>query len=244
MERFFQWCSELTTAQAMTLLGFFALVMLLIPFGSIIYAFIQYVIFPKPLQIHSFRYHFVESLSDLENPDSKDASPDFIVKGSVLLISWEVTGAWRIDIEPIGRNLKGNAASIIFDPNCLQFTLKAHRFFSPAQVAVLNIPQSSCYRLENVRISDFSIASAPLVSPQNISFIKSISNTLAFTLTRLLNKKLIVKSKKIQPDVGSIGTLKEFTGTATQKKFYRMLHEQKVMRFYSFSTQKYPNTLN
>ena len=243
MERFFQWCSELTTAQAMTLLGLLALIMLLIPFGSIIYSFIHFVVFPKPLQIHSFRYHFVEQLSNPNNTGSKDISPDFIVKGSVLLISWQVTGAWRIDIEPIGRNLKGNAAYIVFDPNCLQFTLKAHRFFSPVKVAVLNIPQSSSYILENTRIASFPIASKPLVSPQNISFIKSISNALTFTLTRLLNHSLIVKSKKIQPDVGSIAAIKEFTGTTPQKSFYRRLDEQKIIQFYSFSTQKYPNTL-
>lgn len=244
MERFFQWCAELTTPQTITFLGLLALVMFLIPYGNTIYAFIQYVIFPKPLEIHSFRYHFVDHVSDPINSERELASPDFIVKGSVLLISWKVTGAWRVDIEPIGQNLKGNAAYITFNPNCLQFTLKAHRFFSPIQVAVLNIPQSSGYRLENAKIASFHVPSKPAHSPKNNSFSKSILDTLTLTISRILNQKLVTKQANIHPNVGSISSIKEFTGTAGQKNIYRKLDEQKVIRSYTFSTKKYPNTLN
>lgn len=50
----------------------------------------------------------------------------FILEGGVIILSWNVVGAYQIDIEPVGSNLKGNTAVITAKKSKRKFTLVAH----------------------------------------------------------------------------------------------------------------------
>jgi hypothetical protein len=50
----------------------------------------------------------------------------FILEGGAIILSWYVTGAYQIDIDPIGFNLKGNSAVITAQKDRNHFVLTAY----------------------------------------------------------------------------------------------------------------------
>lgn len=234
MESIFKWISQLSMKQGLGLLGLVALIMLSIPYGRIIFAFVRQIVYRKPLIIETFQYHFFSKDSGKEIVNITELHPDYLIDGSVLMLSWQVSGAWRVDVEPIGRDLRGNAASFIFTGDCLQFSLKAYGFFRPPEVCVLQIPLSSAYVLDKKQISTSKIASEPLPGILSLAFTRSSPSTMSLNSnTRIL-----------QPGLTNMRAEKPYTGTPKQRSFYRFLDKKKILQSYSFSTKKYPNTLH
>ncbi len=237
LQNFFKWCASLTIEQALGLLGLLALIMSIIPYWKVLAAFLRHLIFPKPLAIESFRYHFLSTETGNELTEAEMAAPEFIVNGSALMLSWKATGAWRIDIESVGKNLKGNAALIIFHGDRLRYSLTAHGFFCRPIVHILEIPLTSVYRLEKKEISRTSIAQEPLARIESTPFTQANVVVTPLTAAKQLNSKLF-------PKVAGLYTGRLVCKGEGQKALYQKLDQHHILRSYSFSTKKYPNSIH
>jgi hypothetical protein len=96
-------------------------------------------------------------------------------------------------------------------------------------------------------ISSITIASAPLPAVNTLSFTRAIATSLlitrsvftslSLTASRLLNRTLVPSSARLLPE-------ELVAGGKRQKALYRYLDKTRIMRTYTFSTKKYPNTLH
>ena len=89
-----------------------------------------------------------------------DGAADFFVEGTAAVLQWEVTGAYRIDLLPVGRWRKGNAAEIVVDARQRVFVLTAYGLFGRAQ-ARLELPAGAVRHLELAALSRSTLAAAP-----------------------------------------------------------------------------------
>ena len=106
--------------------------MLFIPFSSLVFSviglmrskenpeIIYFELITAPLVLTEKDKNGLESLHTIAT------EPDCIVSGSKLSLVWEVKGHTRVDVEPIGKSLKGNAVDVIITESNREFTLVVH----------------------------------------------------------------------------------------------------------------------
>jgi hypothetical protein len=80
--------------------------------------------------IHDFSWrlapdHYLLKVKDNEYYLQSDGK-QFILEGGAIILSWYVTGAYQIDIDPIGFNVKGNTAVITAKKERNHFVLTAY----------------------------------------------------------------------------------------------------------------------
>ncbi|MBM3164733.1 MAG: hypothetical protein FJZ80_04655 [Bacteroidetes bacterium] len=80
--------------------------------------------------IHDFSWrlapdHLLFSIKDSEYY-LQSGGKQFILEGGAIILSWHVTGAYQIDLEPVGADLKGNAAVVTAKKAHNRFVLIAH----------------------------------------------------------------------------------------------------------------------
>ena len=79
--------------------------------------------------------------------DNGEGARSFYVEGSTAVLCWEVQGAYRIDVLPIGRRLKGDAAEIVIKPGIDTFVLTAYGLSGKVQ-ATLTLPTTMVKHLK------------------------------------------------------------------------------------------------
>lgn len=130
MSDFFQWLSELPPEFGW---GFFIVVcalMAIIPYFSSIWNFLKILFKNEKVEIIDFSWrmakdHFLTQYQGKSYYLTSEGK-DFIIEGGKIILNWKVTGAYRIDILPIGNKIKGNTALVIARKNNAHFKLIAH----------------------------------------------------------------------------------------------------------------------
>jgi len=98
--------------------------------------------------------------------DNGEGARSFYVEGSTAALCWEVQGAYRIDVLPIGRRLKGDAAEIVIKPGIDTFVLTAYGLSGKVQ-ATLTMPTTLVKQLKVAPLGRGVAASAV---PKKIEF--------------------------------------------------------------------------
>jgi len=101
---------------------------------------------------------------------------------------------------------------------------------------MLEIPLSSAYRLEKKEINRAPLAVEPLPLVSSLPFSRMQSTGVAYTISDIVNRDLT-------PQVSEIDPTRLITGKKGQKALYGWMERSKILRSYTFSTKKYPNTL-
>lgn len=114
MGTFFQWIATLSPPLVWSMFIFLCLLMVIYPFHKQLKKIItnklskvspEIIDFSWRLTPEHFLFHFKDSSYYITSKKN-----DFLIEGGKILINWNVIGAYRIDIENIGQNLKGNSA--------------------------------------------------------------------------------------------------------------------------------------
>jgi hypothetical protein len=130
MGEFFKWIGSLETELQWILFISVALLMALFPYIGFIGRYVYLWLSNTKPQIVDFSWRLVPDLKIGQIADSnyyltKSEKP-LLFDGMVLMLNWHVTGAYRIDIFPLGQNIKGNCAYLSLRPGNNIFTLTAH----------------------------------------------------------------------------------------------------------------------
>ena len=236
----------MSIGQSIGLLVFLCLVMLVIPFGRYIRALVRYIVHREPLVIEEFYCHVkipeestVTTIGTVYNEKG-----GIMLKGHILILTWKVRGAWRVDLEPVGRDLRGNAAKVVLDPSICRFSLKAYGIFAHPVSAEIEIPQSRLFQMMNYEIALSALAEKPIPLLISHSY-----NADEFDLSRMARSEISTKGMELEYRL--FPKIKEpehnnwlVEGGNAWKSMNRYIERNRILNSYNFSTKKYPNRLS
>jgi len=174
---------------------------------------------------------------------------EFILEGGSILLSWDVTGAYQIDISGVGTNLKGNTASIRASKHHNTFELIAHTSSGKLtqtlnldpklfrDLGTLNLSKEENF---NQRFNELKTEKLTQLSWMNGKYQQGkLTN-----LPRIKVKTLLPKIKRYS-----------FTNLLNQNNLANPLHKQKnriniyirqnkIVKTYRFTPKKYNDALN
>jgi hypothetical protein len=151
MKEFFEWIASLETEQAWLLFVCIALIMAIIPFLPTIIRILRILFSNEAPSIKDFSWRFIP---DMKITDVKDmqfyvikSENPVVYEGMVIMLNWFVEGSYRVDIQPLGKNLKGNSGFVVLNSEQCRFVLVAHTLkgkitaellFDPAKIRKIN----------------------------------------------------------------------------------------------------------
>jgi len=242
METLFSYLDSLETAELVIYFTLLSLILAVFPFSELIVKYLRNFVSPTELEILYFNYHTqkIENLIEIsDEPIIPQSSQNVLLNGSSIHFIWKVKGALKIDLLPIGENLKGNASTDIINGNKKKYTLVAHGFNGKKIESVIDLSQEIFY----------SIKTNPLASNQKI--IRSIPKigSTKFSNSKALNCKLTgTKSHKLiswlRTSLLDIKTnpinAVYFVKTSSKKTMLtNSISRGKILKSYTFSTKKY-----
>ena len=172
MNSFYQYLSTLTTWEIVFFALPIVLIMVLMPYFSLIFRVIMLTFRNEKPEILNFEILYNPVYSD------KDALmcvtiPEYYIAGTTATLYWQVKGASRIDLEPLGKNVKGNSANIIIDSENRVFTLTVHGLQGKVS-STISIPEELVKQLDTEKISEVQTGFELQYSPQNQKILSDI----------------------------------------------------------------------
>lgn len=129
-EQLFRWLSERSALHLWLLFAGTAVLMMVIPFLRHIRVLLAGLFSGERPMIHDFSWRLVPEMALTEDERSRyyvaPPVPRTVVSGMAVLLNWQVTGAWRVDLLPVAVDVKGNSAWVTVDADRLTFVLRAH----------------------------------------------------------------------------------------------------------------------
>jgi len=156
MKELFDWLSTLNSSLLSIIAVIAALIMFLIPFMDQITSIFWIILTKKKAEIVDFSWRLIPDLNIGERAEKKfyllKTEHPIIYEGMIILINWQVIGAYRIDIKPLGKNLKGNAAKVVLSSEKCHYTLIAHTLKGKLKKE-LTIDSNTILKLKTFNIS-------------------------------------------------------------------------------------------
>jgi hypothetical protein len=240
MQSFFEWLSELDKSTQLVLFIFVAIGMVVIPYLSLIKRYILFFIKPQPLKIEYFvlessPHVFIGKDSEGVDLYAEIAGDGIFIDGSSATLIWGVTGARNIDIEPVGKSLKGNSATVIINASNLCYSLTATGFNGKKISSTLTIQNSDLYQLDLAPLGNLDIAGRER-SLETLAFTQSLTKNSNFT------KNLPLAGKR-NTLIGPRNSHLNPEPVALRNEKRRMLHsaldKRKILSVYNYSTTKF-----
>jgi hypothetical protein len=244
LETFFTYLASLDTQLGIKYFILLCLVLGLFPYHEIILKYAKQIIFKKDLKIINFTYSTGTSLitkndTNIKGYNVSNNSNNLLIINSKLNFVWEVEGASKIDLVPIGKKLKGNSASVIVDNKIKKYTLVAYGFKGEKVEAVIDFSNEIFYAIKTNPIASNTkiIRNTPIICAQKIS--KSKISTFKQTLTSSNILKNWFRNRLYEIETDNINA-NYFIKTNTNKnKLNDTISKRKILKSYSFSTKKY-----
>lgn len=125
-----EWVGSLDEGLLWSIFLLCAVIMAIVPFWSKIRKALKIKFSNQKSEILDFSWrlapdHLLFKFKDKDYYLQSDGK-QFILEGGVIILSWNVVGAYQIDIEPVGSNLEGNTAVITAKKSACKFILVAH----------------------------------------------------------------------------------------------------------------------
>ena len=156
MGEFFQWIASLETELQWIIFISVALLMALFPYMGFIGRYVYLWLSNTKPQIVNFSWRLIPD-TRIGNVADKSyyvtrSEKSLLFDGMVLMLNWHVTGAYRIDVFPLGRNIKGNCAYLSLRPGNNIFKLTAYTVKGKLS-GELSIDSTEIRKLATVNIS-------------------------------------------------------------------------------------------
>lgn len=233
MASLFEWLSRLSPVQGILYFSLMAIIMAIIPYSSLIMAFLKHVVYSKEPAIHHFECIPAPHVFIGKDDKGRDVyvemnGKDILISGTQMNLVWQVEGAYRVDLHPVKKWIKGNATTVLIDRDTTTFTLDIYGFFGKKVSATIQIPADEIYDVEVTSISSYHhlIRQAPAIQTTKLA-------ATAITSTALTKQELnspITWNRECLPEVKT---------NARKSHLNEALEKTKFLQGYSFSTSKY-----
>jgi hypothetical protein len=242
MHNFIELLRALDTLQGILILAIVALILAIIPYYKKIYLLTKYLFHKEILSIEHFDCHISASVQQsLTSRNSDDRYPDpFIFIGSTFMLSWKVNGAWRVDLDPVGSDLKGNAVELVLRPGMQHFTLTAYGFFQPPITRMLELPEFVIYRLDKTNIATDKIAERSFPKLINHYFTQIDARNLSFAHAKYFTRTIEPKTRQPEASISHVDTKSVMDGTGSRMIIQQWLSKRRILTRLNYSTLRYP----
>lgn len=191
MIKFYQFLANLSGFQVFFISTLLLSFMIVLPYSGIIFKVLRLMIFRENLEIINFEI-LQSPVFSIKDSIVAGAEPDSIISGSKALLVWKVKGASRLDIDPIGKNIKGNSAEVIITAENCVFTLTAHGLNGKLN-SQISIPTDSIKILHTEKISENQELSKNKIYPHTNKLNSSVSG---YEPNTVQNYSLVLKKIK------------------------------------------------
>lgn len=249
---FFNWVASLPPQQAWGLFLILCIIMAFVPYAGVTFRYLSVLFQHEKPEILDFSWRLAEDQLLQKNQDKSiylnASNQGFILEGSKILINWNVKGAYRIDVLPIGKKLKGNTAIIAAHLVSNGFTLVAHTWkgkitqklvINPAlyrQLNTLNLSNEDHFLQSNTQRNTTAFSSA------NVLRGKYSSNRLS-KLPLIKTTQLKQKQKRLNYN-RQIRFLHAWMDRGIWKKAQSRFFKEHILHASVFHPSRYSDALN
>lgn len=240
MHSFFQWLSELERSTQWLLFAFVVFLMITVPYFSVIKKYIIQLIRREKLHIEFFELQstpYIHIGRDKEGSDlyAEVNGDGVFIEGCSATLMWKVTGARNVDVEPIGKSLKGNSATTIIRSSNPIYTLTATGFNGKQISAQIQIPLQDIFHLDVTALSALKHTGT-----------ERDLNTEALTHALPDNRKLTrdkpmagKRNSLVNPGVSRLNPEPVALRNDKRRLLHSALDKRRILAVYRFTTTKY-----
>lgn len=152
MFNFYQYLSTLSFWELFYIALPIVSLLILMPYFGHIFKVLRILIRFERLEILQFEIFYTPVYSEKDS-QLFGTSSDYFLSGTTATLYWRIKGASRVDLYPIGRNLKGNSANIIIENDNRDYTLTIYGLFGKKS-STISIPAESIKKIETEKISE------------------------------------------------------------------------------------------
>lgn len=196
---FFKWITTLTMLQAWSLFGLICLLMSLMPLFPFVKRILVIKFTNEKAEINDFTWRSApDQLMTILEGNSyylKTRDINFLLTGSKIILNWNVSGAYRIDIEGLGKRVKGNTANVIVKNGMNSFVIIAYTLNGKLRKE-LNINPSLIKSLKTFNLSKENQFNQPFFHNQVARYSQSIYNGENYTKLGIEKLKIVEKTGK------------------------------------------------
>lgn len=238
---FFSWIASLSKEEGIGYASLLVIIMLLIPmYQKILLLFIK-LIHLRRMKINHFSYSF-NSHHLIGNDISgnamyvKDDAPEFVIDGGKVTLIWIVESALSIRLQSKKLDIKSNSAEVIVNINNRKFVLEAKGLFSKSRVEI-EIPLEKIMILEKTPISE-TIFESGIKNIKVTHYTETEYEKTKFTKSLHFNKSFVSLQEHI---TSSLNFIQPECVISKKKKINELLSNNNIVKYYNFSTSRYPN---
>jgi hypothetical protein len=246
MLEFFKWCATLSSQQAWILFVTVAFLMLLIPFLGFFKRVIVIIFSNEKAEIIDFSWRIAPAHLIHQNEKNQYyymSQQSVVIVGCPIILSWQVKGAFRIDIDPGFSALKENSLITIIKPSNNTFILTAHTLKGKIQSTI----QIADNQVKQIKTSTLGGANA-FDQPEKKLLVRKLSkerfkgkNLLKTAFNSSLNT-LYHCFKRFETNHKRITYVTQETQLKNNIKTF--IGAQKMVKINTFKPSKYNEVLN
>jgi hypothetical protein len=254
MIAFFEWFASLESYQAWMLFIGVSILMAITPYFSLLKRLTWLFFSREKPQIIDFSWRISPDFLIFEDKDKQlyyQSQSKYVFQGCPIILSWNVKGAYRIDVQPDFRDLKENSLIAIVKPTGNNFTLIAYTLKGKIEQNV-TISDEQVLRLNTSNLGGSNAFAQPIKRIKESSLSEDLPiklhlpkySGLIFTkLSRLKGRLLgIDKISTIEPANKRIQYKSDLNSDKMQLNNY--IYKQKIVKGFDFKPSKYNQVLN
>jgi hypothetical protein len=232
----FQWVGSLGFVWGMILFIIVCLLLALIPYIPTIFRIIKIWRSKEKPDIIAFEYaltrdHYMGLLGNREMY-LLASNGGYLLQGGKLLLTWKVSGAYRVDIKGVGNNLKGNAAWIIVDRKKTKYTLIAHTLKGKRKA-----------RIDLAELEIYDITTTQFTNNEEWGFNSSVSIPLTNPL--LGNRAQLTQQYpnisitlpdfgSLYPNLAKLDYIAPFGGVVRESELLQYIEKNEIVKMYCY----------
>jgi hypothetical protein len=244
---FFKWIDSLPVEIAWMYFVLIAALMAIAPFVSTLWRAIYVLYSNEKASILDFSWRFIPNQKMGDNEANylyvKSTDTPIIYEGMAIMLNWHVSGAFRTDVLPLKKRMKGNAAVVTVRKGRNIFTLVAYTWKGKIQQDII-IEASSVRTLNTLNISGETYFGQPILKLSTCRTSSLRFNGIPYTLLsipslrKIMNTSLEFTNYKLK----SIATYRLYFASVMQKErtaVLRRTENQILVKTYSFNPRPY-----
>ena len=243
MIEMFKWFASLSALQGGLLFIAVLLVLGLMPYYGIIYKCIGFLYRKEKGKILDFEFditpdHYLVTLNGKEYYKLPD-DQGFLLNGGSIILTWRVTGAYRVDIEGVGKNLKGNGAYTIVNRKQPNFKMTIYTL-QGKKTKILHLPVDKIRDLKTTKLVNQKIGlTRALMQPTTQEFTRAAYTGFAFTHSQPKVSITYPNAKIPYPINERMNYTSPHQGVDRNKVLSALLEEQNTVKLNFLNSQKY-----
>lgn len=250
----FEWFASLESYQAWMLFAGVSILMAITPYFSLLKRLTWLFFSREKPQIIDFSWRISPDFLIFEDKEKQlyyQSQSKYVFQGCPIILSWNVKGAYRIDIQPDFKNLKENSLVTIVKPAGNSFTLFVYTLKGKMEKNI-TISDDQVMRLNTSNLGGANAFMQPVkrIRPSSLSedlpiklYVPKYSGFFFTKLSRLKGRLLrIDKISTIEPVNKRIQYKSDLNSAKMQLNNY--IYKQKIVKGFDFKPSKYNQVLN